>query len=664
MLASFHHLRKFRQPALLVALVASVFLLGLVALADGDVWWHLAAGREMWRTGSLLSQDPFSVSAAGRPWVDVHWLFQLAVYGMHCLGGVKALVISKSLLLACGSALIFATFSRGSGRRVQGLLVFLLPLALFFVRDQLQLRPLVLTLLFCSLFWFELERFRTRPSARLLWTLPLTQLLWANVQGLFVLGPFLVFAHALGAAAWLRFGTRRWFPFSAEVRDRVRATTAARLLGLTLPLCLLACLVTPFGTRGAALPSLLLSRLLPESGNVFSANVAENVPPFASAHLLPGQFLHLQLFFLLSCLTVLLATRRLRLSQLSIFAGLSVLALMANRNVVLLYWLGTPILCVMLVPALSRARCWLAQRRLPRFAPVAYALVAMPLLLAASAAAREPSLTGPAPFRVPELSAERIAKAAGNGAVFAADSYGGYLIWRLYPEHRPYIDTRLVLRSAAEYSEYLGLLDEPSRFDAFQQRHQFDFVVLPTAFPDRYLGLIAHLYRDRQWKLVFTDGSEVLFVRRAVSQEPALDLGSREVSERIVSALDRRYAGATDLLLAARIQFATLELSLAHFAEADWALAGVSAPEAESLRARCRLAQGDAKQARELSLRALERSHDDVPSLNLLALSSLSRGESKQAVALLRRALTVDPFDAEAARILSSMEDLPHVESP
>jgi tetratricopeptide (TPR) repeat protein len=618
----------------------------------------------MWRTGSLLRHDPFSISAAGRPWVDVHWLFQLAVYAVHCLGGVKALVLAKSVLLAAGAALIFATFSRGAGRRAQGLLVLLLPLALFFVRDQLQLRPLVLSLLFCSFFWFELEWFRARPSARVLFTLPLVQVLWANVQGLFVLGPFLVFAHALGAAAWLRFGTRRWFPFSAELRDPVRAAAAARLLGLTLFLCLLACLVTPFGTRGVALPSLLLSRLMPESSNVFSANIAENVPPFASAHLLPGQFLHLQVFFLLSGVTLLLARRRLRLSQLSIFAGLSLLALMANRNVVLLYWLGTPILCALLVPALSRGRYWLARRHLRRWAPAAYALVVLPLLLAGSAAAREPALTGPAPFRVPEFSAERIAKAAGNGAVFAADGYGGYLIWRLYPEHRPYIDTRLVLRSAAEYSEYLGLLDEPGRFDAFQQRHGFDFVVLPTAYPDRYLGLIAHLYRSREWKLVFTDGSEVLFVRRAVSSEPALDLGSREVSERIVSALAQRYAGAPDLLLAARIQFATLELSLAHFAEADWVLAGFSAPEAESLRARCRLAQGDSQRARELSLAALQRNHEDVSSLNLLALSSLARGESKQAVALLRRALTADPFDAEAARILSSMEDLPHVESP
>lgn len=660
-------LRPSRLPetALCAALFAGVFLLGLGALADGDIWWHLAAGREMWRTGSLLTSDPFSVSAAGRPWVDVHWLFQLAVYGVHSLGGVRALVLTKSLILASSATLLFASLRYGRGRRARGLLVFFLPLSLFFVRDQLQLRPLVLTLLFGSFFWFELERFRTRPSARLLWTLPLVQVLWANVQGLFVLGPFLVFAHALSAAVWLRFGSRRWFPFSAEQRDGAQAALPTRRLGAALLLCALACLVTPFGIRGAQLPSLLLSRLLPESSNVFSANVAENVPPFETAHLLPGQFAHLQVFFALSCLAFVLGARRLRASQLSIFVGFSVLALMANRNVVLLYWFGTPILCTLLVPALARARGWFARRRVVRFSAAAgYALAALPLLLATAAAAREPALNGPAPFRVPEGSAERIAATSGKGSVFAADGYGGYLIWRLFPEHRPYIDTRLVLRTAAEYSEYLSVVDEPARFDAFQERHGFEYVVLPSAYPDRYLGLIAHLYRNRNWKLVFSDGSETLFARRDLSPEPGLDLASRAVAEQIVSALDRKYASAPELRDAARTQFATLQLSLAHFAEAEWLLAGVRGPEAESLRARCQLARGDSQRARELTQRSLKRDGDDVASLNLLALLSLERGESQRAVALLRHALSVDPFDAEAARILSSMEDQQHVESP
>ena len=58
-------------------------IVALGPIADGDIYWHLAAGAEMWRRHDLLRADPFTVSAAGRAWIDVHWLFQLAAAAIH-----------------------------------------------------------------------------------------------------------------------------------------------------------------------------------------------------------------------------------------------------------------------------------------------------------------------------------------------------------------------------------------------------------------------------------------------------------------------------------------------------------------------------------------------------------------------------------------------------
>jgi tetratricopeptide (TPR) repeat protein len=259
---------------------------------------------------------------------------------------------------------------------------------------------------------------------------------------------------------------------------------------------------------------------------------------------------------------------------------------------------------------------------------------------------------------------QRIAAARDRGAIFAADSYGGYLIWTLFPEHRPYLDTRLILRTPAEYSEYLRVVDEPSLFDAFQRRHGFRYVVLPTAYPERYLGLIAHLYRSSEWKLIYTDGTETLFAAREASSEPGWDLGLRSTTTRVLASIDREHSHAPELRAAARVQLATLELALAELSEAEHALSGVARPEAEALRARCLLARGDTQRAREISLNLLQDDGNDVQSLNLLAVLSLERGEAREALGLLRRALAIDPFDAEAGRILSSVEDQQHVESP
>ena len=47
------------------------------ALKDPGVGWHLQAGRLMLASWSVPHVDVFSYTAAGRPWVDYYWLFEL-----------------------------------------------------------------------------------------------------------------------------------------------------------------------------------------------------------------------------------------------------------------------------------------------------------------------------------------------------------------------------------------------------------------------------------------------------------------------------------------------------------------------------------------------------------------------------------------------------------
>jgi hypothetical protein len=662
-------LRNARRHATPIAVFVGAFAAGLAPVADGDVWWHLAAGREMLRTRSILTVDPFSVSAGGRPWVDVHWLFQLAAYATHAAGGLTALVVAKCLLVAVGAVILERAVEREAGPRAGLPFAVAFLAALFAVRPLLLLRPVVVTLVFLSLFFAQLESFRRKRRMAALAILPLLQIAWTNFQGLFALGPAVVGAYVIGTWLEARFGgvssraladanggatrTAPWLP-----------RTASQALALTLAFCMVGCCLTPYGVDALFLPLKLLGRLLPAHGNVYAANVIENVPPFASQQAVAGAFWHLKCYFGFLVVSVALAGRRVVFPHVLLLAGFVLLALAGNRNVLLLYWIATPIAVINGWRGTSRVRAmvrhWRGSAALARWGSRG-ALVAL-LLLLFEAARREPALAFPAPFRAPVESARLLDGRAGTGTIFAADEYGGYLIWKLFPRYRPYIDTRLVLRTAAEFAEYLEVADHPERFDDFQARHRFDYAILPVAYPDRYLGLAAHLYSSPDWALLFANGSEALFARRAIAGGERWDLGSPATTERMIENVQRQFGTSPRLVEAARLQLATLDITVGEFGEAEHLLVNVSSADAEALRARLHLASGDWIGAQTIGERLLKEDPRDVGSLDLMAMVSLRSGRPRPAVAFLRRALAADPFDTEAERILSSLEQ--HVTTP
>jgi hypothetical protein len=650
--------RKRSRALMAAALAVGAFVISLAPLADGDLWWHLAAGREMVRTHAVLRTDPFSSGAAGRAWVDVHWAFQLAVYATYQLGGLRTLVVVKALVVAAGALVLGDVVWRSGGARAHALSVPALLFALFAARGLLLLRPVIPTLLFLALYVRALERFRKEGRIALLVPLPLLQVAWSNVQALSMLGPVVVLAYALAVGADGLSRARGWWPFARELAGGLPARRAASVLAGLLSSCVAACFVTPYGASAVSLPFSLLARLVPGAGNVYSTNIAENVPPWVLDESSPGRFAHLAIY--LAALALCLATaRRLRPSQLMLAVAFSGLALASNRNVLLLYWVATPIAVVAAAPTCA-GLAWRFRRSAARRAGVtalAGAMVAV-LALGGVAVARETTIAEPSPWRAPTESARRIAERAGEGDVFAADEYGGYLEWRLGCRHRPFIDTRLVLRSRAEFEEYLAVVDEPGRFDEWESGHAFQYVLLPVGYPDRYLALAARLYTSDRWALIYTDGSEVLFARRSdlVNGEQAWDLASVDVADRILAALAARLEKAPALHAAARTQLATLELAVGQPALAERVLVGVDTPAAEALRARSRLLAGDVAGAEAFAVDALSRDPNDVRGLDVLALATAHKGDLPRAIAFLRRALDADPYDREAQALLAKLE--------
>jgi len=628
--------------------IVGAFLVALGPIADGDIYWHLAAGREMVARHALLRADPFTTSAAGRPWIDVHWLFQLLAFWIFRVSGFVGLAVAKAAAVAATAAISTRTAERAGGPVARDVCAATLLTTLYLARHLLPLRPIIATALFLAVFLHALEN-RGQAPRRIPWHLPLLQVIWVNCQGLAPLGLLLVGAY-LAEAALARVGSR--------VDDR---GASLRPLLLTFALCVLASFVNPFGRAGVALPAHLLARIAPGQQNIFSTAIAENIPPFVLERTSPEQIGHFKWVLLAIALALVAFRPRLRLAHVVLLVAFLGLALVANRNVLLLYLMAPPLIAIGIGAAFGGAAPGIAAAPLPPIrarwlAHAAHLALAALVGVATLTFSREPATGQPTPFHFPVGSASRLAELGASGPVFAPDHAGGYLTFTV-PGLRPYIDTRLMLHTAPEYAAYLALLDDPTGFDALAAAQGFRYVVLTTGYPDRYLRLAAQLAHDDEWKLIYTDGSELLYARggAGAAAGDGLDLGRRETIDHIANELGGRFRGHPALENAARLNLARTLAVLGHARQALYLLGTVDTRAATQLRARAYFIDGDLAAAESLA-RVLLQDEQDRASLTLMAEIALARGRGEDARDWLRRALAIDPYDPEARAAMSRLD--------
>jgi len=201
--------------------IAAELFLALATVAcfanvQSDTWWHLAAGREMVRTGKVMLTEQFSHTAFGGPWANYEWLSQWVFFQVYHTGGMP--LLAATCALALFGACLF-TWSLMRGPIADRLLV--LALAVPLATPSWSVRPQAFTLFLLGLTAYLIVRER-------FWPLPLVFLIWANLHGAVALG-FVVLLGDLAVA----IATRRDVP--------------RRLIFGSL--CFAATLLTPLGLR-------------------------------------------------------------------------------------------------------------------------------------------------------------------------------------------------------------------------------------------------------------------------------------------------------------------------------------------------------------------------------------------------------------------------------
>ena len=107
-------------------------------------------------------------------------------------------------------------------------------------------------------------------------------------------------------------------------------------------------------------------------------------------------------------------------------------------------------------------------------------------------------------------AATRLLAEHPKARVFAADQWGDYLIYRLYPKSRVFVDGRSDFYGAEYSRNWVNAIK--ARFDWGKelQRYAIDTVLLAVGDP-----LSSVLKEAPEWKPVFDDGHAIIFRKRA-----------------------------------------------------------------------------------------------------------------------------------------------------
>lgn len=518
-----------KTPAPAAAAVLCAFFV-YFPLTNSDIFWHLTAGREMLSNGALFRTDPFSFTPLAAHWINLHWLFQLAAYQTFALWGFGGIVTAKCALVALSAALL-VLFNKNTKGMV--LTAGILALLVFEARYLVLARPIVITLVAIAVFLILLERTELLGKRLSIGLLVLVQILWTNSQGLFILGPFLVgvyLAEALLACLTNKFGpgegARRSVRWAATSFFGVVAATA----------------LNPYGLKGMLFPFRLFARIEPESGNIFSRAISENVPLF---HLGPADARLVAIVIAVAVLAVIgfvVSGNRPRLSHILIFSGFAFLAFSAKRNVLLFFWVCAPLIGASLSGAIERIASPRAQKQAVSIAGLVLALLLVQSAVAhAQVVATYPRANALSPFRYPQGAVDYLNAHPVQGKMFNTDRFGGYILWEMFPPTQVYIDGRFVLRSASFFREYLSILEEPSLFfEPAADKYGITHAIVHTAIFPHYLPVAEYLYRSEKWTLEFIDGTSAVFVRDTLARK-SIDLGNQSVVDSIQRLLELRW---------------------------------------------------------------------------------------------------------------------------
>ncbi|TNF55112.1 tetratricopeptide repeat protein [bacterium] len=451
---------------------------------------------------SLPESDPFSFTMdSDTPSVRKtviltgNWLAESIFYLVHSTWDIKGIVILRALLFVC---VLFFTFLTIKKQEVSDLTALLFTFGVFYTAPSYSgERPQLFTFLAFSIVYYLLEDHRRENSKKVFFIPPLVMVL-ANTHPGYIICILLVTIYLVGE------GTGLFFKKGMEKSSFHRLSIA---WGLTIILSL----VNPNGWT-------VLASIFAIHGD-YTKGIVEFMPTVSLylRKVTPVNYAYLAFLFLsLLCLRYLRQIGITRLLLLAVFTAMSFIAI---RYLLFYMCLSAPILARIMRNLKDEQVLKKFPLRLQPWGGVihiAACIIGVIFLFHEIPAFARSDFRAETFHHVPKGAADFLDEVDIRGNMFNEYGFGGYLIWRLYPGRKVFIDGRMLDESIyLDYQVVAYAVESTvvSWEDIIERNHISHIVMPPLLHHGNIYPIVETLFEREEWVLIYMDHLSLIFVR-------------------------------------------------------------------------------------------------------------------------------------------------------
>ncbi len=492
-------------------------------LADPDIGWHIRTGERILATHTLPRTDPYSSTMQGQRWFAWEWLYDLLLGILYRAGRLNAVVWLCAVVVATVFALVLSQLhKRGTGLLLSIVLMLLAEAAAII---HLFARPHIVSWLFTLLWFIALEKWeqhgsgdsRERLRRWLPWFFPVSTVLWVNLHGGWVFGMALLAIYTLSA-----------FVESLRTRDvfaAIRASHRARAMAIAAIFSALATLLNPYGWNlHVHIYRYLTDRYL-----------MNHIAEFHSPDFHGWAQRCFAVIFLLTLFAFASSRGRISLSHLLVAVLAVYSGFLSNRNLpvsaILLVLIIGPMLSQQFAALATRPGVWgwlrLRVAQITDFSdrmgaqesalrghlwPIVGSVAALAICFHGGWLGSHHLIQAQFdPEKIPVAAVAYLEKQPSTDPIFTLDSWGGYLIYRLYPHRKVLMDDRHDLYGSDRVREALVLMQGEPGWRDILEKWQIHTLLLPAE------STLANLLPElpQEWRLTYTDNVAVVFEKRS-----------------------------------------------------------------------------------------------------------------------------------------------------